>query len=96
MIRVWILVLFFSSAASIFGLEPKEAAKTLRWKFTVGQKLRVATQSEMTRTTKIKANVDDGWRLRWSIVSTRNMNSIRSYSRRIRISKAPIAPRCGF
>lgn len=35
------------------------AAKKLAWKFAVGQRWRVETVSEMSRTTKIKANVDE-------------------------------------
>lgn len=35
------------------------AQKPLVWKLKAGQKLRVATQSEMTRVTKIKANIDE-------------------------------------
>lgn len=59
MIRVWIFVLLLVGSKVAVALEPSEAAKTLRWKFAVGQKFRVATQSDMTRTTKIKANVDE-------------------------------------
>lgn len=63
MIRAFLILLLMLGAQlacqSTHGVELAVAAKTLRWKFAVGQKLRVATQSEMTRTTKIKANIDE-------------------------------------
>jgi hypothetical protein len=59
MIRLAILLpCIFLALATVHGETPIEP-KLLAWKLKAGQKIRAATQSEMTRTTKIKSNIDE-------------------------------------
>ena len=59
MLRVIAILLLVLTTPLGIASQPTQEGKKLRWKFAVGQKLRVETQSDMTRTTKIKANVDE-------------------------------------